>query len=473
VRIGEHLAVEQKLLSGVRMSFGFGSSNSFGASSGGGGFGSSSGGGGGLFGSSSSTTNNSGGGFSFGGNGGASMGGFGQQQQQQQGQPPQQQAQGGSFGQAQQLPFGQVMNSNNDFEIPRDQNSATDSYSCLAWSPVGGSNLLVLGSWDAKVRCYEIMDNGSQLQAQFKAAVECGAPVLDVCFKNDGSGCFIATADNMAKMWTFGQPTAQDVGKHDAPIRALRWIPEKNLLATAGWDKKLRYWDLHSPQPALDLQLPGRCDCMDIRFPYCVVATGGTEEERQVVIYNLQNNPQMPERVLNEQSPPAGMTNNRAALTKPLKRQYRTVAIFPNCTGFAIASIEGRCSIQYFQQNRFGDIFAFKCHRDKNTKQIFTVNSLSFHQQFGTFATAGNDGMWNFWDKDSKQRLKAGSVIKMQNGDPAPIVASGFNSNGNLYAYAVSYDWSRGAQGCPNTNISTIMIHRTIESEIKPKSQAR
>ena len=27
--------------------------------------------------------------------------------------------------------------------------------------------------------------------------------------------------------------------------------------------------------------------------------------------------------------------------------------------------------------------------------------------QFGTFVTCGSDGAYNFWDKDSKQRLKA------------------------------------------------------------------
>jgi WD40 repeat protein len=43
--------------------------------------------------------------------------------------------------------------------------------------------------------------------------------------------------------------------------------------------------------------------------------------------------------------------------------------------------------------------------RDGN--DVFAVNSMSFHPQFGTFVTAGSDGAYNFWDKDSKQRLKA------------------------------------------------------------------
>lgn len=34
------------------------------------------------------------------------------------------------------------------------------------------------------------------------------------------------------------------------------------------------------------------------------------------------------------------------------------------------------------------------------------MNSIKFHPQHGTFVTAGGDGTYNFWDKDSKQRLK-------------------------------------------------------------------
>lgn len=56
--------------------------------------------------------------------------------------------------------------------------------------------------------------------------------------------------------------------------------------------------------------------------------------------------------------------------------------------------------------------FAYKCHRvdakdapDK-TSQIYAVNAISFHNRYGTFATAGADGSYAFWDKDKRQRLK-------------------------------------------------------------------
>lgn len=34
------------------------------------------------------------------------------------------------------------------------------------------------------------------------------------------------------------------------------------------------------------------------------------------------------------------------------------------------------------------------------------VNDISFHPQFGTFATVGSDGKFSFWDKDARTKLK-------------------------------------------------------------------
>lgn len=87
--------------------------------------------------------------------------------------------------------------------------------------------------------------------------------------------------------------------------------------------------------------------------------------------------------------------------------------------------------------------------------------------------TAGSDGTYNFWDKDSKQRLKA--MQKCQYGaDPAPIPCGTFNSDGSIYAYAASYDWSRGFSAySPQQMPPCIMLHATQESEVGSARVAR
>ena len=70
--------------------------------------------------------------------------------------------------------------------------------------------------------------------------------------------------------------------------------------------------------------------------------------------------------------------------------------------------------------------FAFKCHRDN--QDIYAVNCITFHPTYGTFATTGSDGTFNFWDKDSRQRLKQFGKASAPTG--------AFNRDGTIFAYA-------------------------------------
>ena len=135
-------------------------------------------------------------------------------------------------------------------------------------------------------------------------------------------------------------------------------------------------------------------------------------------------------------------------------------------------SIEGRVAVHHVE-DAVGQAknFTFKCHREG--ADIYSVNAIAFHPVHGTFVTTGSDGTFNFWDKDSKQRLKA--LAKCQYGpDPAPIAAGAFNSDGSIFAYAVSYDWSHGfSQHNPATVRHHILLHPTQEAEVKNRARAK
>eukprot|EP00811_Abedinium_folium_P009580 NODE_18854_length_872_cov_5.417450.p2 GENE.NODE_18854_length_872_cov_5.417450~~NODE_18854_length_872_cov_5.417450.p2 ORF type:complete len:92 (+),score=19.11 NODE_18854_length_872_cov_5.417450:322-597(+) len=81
----------------------------------------------------------------------------------------------------------------------------------------------------------------------------------------------------------------------------------------------------------------------------------------------------------------------------------------------------------------------------------------------GTFATGGGDGTFVFWDKENRQRLKQFSPCHY------PITAGKFNTTGELFAYAVSYDWSKGHEGNHPSLPKGIYLHRVTELEVKPK----
>lgn len=46
----------------------------------------------------------------------------------------------------------------------------------------------------------------------------------------------------------------------------------------------------------------------------------------------------------------------------------------------------------------------------------------------------------------------------MYGNDPAPIPCSAFNSDGTIYAYALSYDWSRGFQVLCRLSVFVMLV---------------
>lgn len=319
----------------------------------------------------------------------------------------------------------------------------TDSVSSLNFSPKG--NFLVATSWDNQVRCWEITKNGSTLGSVAKASISHDQPVLCSTWKDDGATIFSGGCDKQVKMWPLmsgGQPMT--VAMHEAPIKEIAWIPELNLLATGSWDKTLKYWDTRQSNPVHSQQLPGQCHALSVKYPLMVVGAG----DRKLVIFNLQN-PQ----------------TEFKRIDSPLKYQTRCVAAFPNQQGFLVGSIEGRVGVHHLDDAQQSKNFTFKCHREGNV--IYSVNSLSFHPVHHTFATAGSDGAFNFWDKDSKQRLKA--MLRCNQ----PIPCGTFNNDGSIYAYSACYDWSNGAEKHnPATAKNYIFLHSPQDADVKSKPRA-
>ncbi|KAJ6468388.1 WD40-repeat-containing domain protein [Mycena sanguinolenta] len=322
-----------------------------------------------------------------------------------------------------------------------------DSISSLAFS--NQADFLAVGSWDNSVRVYEVGPGG---KSQGKAMFQHQAPVLSVCWSQDGSKIFSGGADNTARMFDVASGQATPVAQHDAPIKAVRWVDAQGgILATGSWDKTIKYWDLRTPSPIATVQLPERCYSMDVQYPFLVVGTA----ERHIQVYNLTN-----------------PTTVYKSMASPLKLQTRVVSCFKASTkpGFAVGSVEGRAAFQYIEDRDSGSNFSFRCHRttpNPTDVVIFAVNDISFHPVQGTFSTCGGDGTIGFWDKDARIRLKTFDAA------PGPISASAFNRDGSIFAYSVSYDWHKGHSGMAPGHPNKIMLHACKEDEVKKRPAKR
>ncbi|WVQ86232.1 hypothetical protein IAT38_008400 [Cryptococcus sp. DSM 104549] len=347
-------------------------------------------------------------------------------------------------------------------------NPPTDSISSLAFSPT--ADILAVGSWDNNVRLYDVNGQG---QNQGKAMYSHQAPVLDLTWSTDGQYLFSAGCDNAAQMYNVATGQAQQVAQHDAPIKCVEFadVPGSGqVLITAGWDKKLKYWDLRSPNAIASVDLSDRAYSMDVAQQLLVVATG----DRQLHVYNLTN-----------------PTTVFKSIESPLKWQTRVVSCFPSGDAFAVGSIEGRVAIQYPGGDDKRN-YSFKCHRYdipinsmprtpavSSSQNVFAVNTLTFHKSQGTFCSGGSDGSLSFWDGISRTKLKTFTCKDLGNGDTeqrppvfgTPIVATSFNRSEEILAYALSYDWSKGHGGVPpaNANATKVMLHPVKPDEVNKK----
>lgn len=264
----------------------------------------------------------------------------------------------------------------------------------------------------------------------------------------------MAGCDKQAKVWDLGSNQVVQVAQHDAPIKTCHWIkaPNYSCLMTGSWDKTLKFWDTRSPNPMMSISLPERCYCADVDYPMAVVGTA----ERHIIVYQLEGKPQQ-----------------FKVLESPLKYQHRCVAIFKDKkkspTGYALGSVEGRVAIQYVNPANPKDNFTFKCHRSNGApngfQDIYAVNDIAFHPLHGTLSTVGSDGTFSFWDKDARTKLKSSELLEQA------VTKCAFNSNGQIFAYAVSYDWSKGHEYY-NTGKKNNIFLRSCYEELKPRANS-
>ncbi|KAK6159213.1 hypothetical protein DH2020_006527 [Rehmannia glutinosa] len=291
-------------------------------------------------------------------------------------------------------------------------NPPTDGISNLRFS--NHSDHLLVSSWDKSVRLYDASANA--LRGEFMH----GGAVLDCCFHDDSSG-FSASADHTVRRLVFNYNREDILGRHDAPVRCIEYSYATGQVITGSWDKTLKCWDPRGAS-AQERSLvgtyaqPERVYSMSLVGNRLVVATAG----RHVNVYDLRN-----------------MSQPEQRRESSLKYQTRCVRCYPNGTGYALSSVEGRVAMEFFDLSEAG--------QSKN---------------YGTFATGGCDGYVNVWDGNNKKRLYQYAKY------PTSVAALSFSRDGRLLAVASSYTYEEGDK--PHEP-DAIFVRSVNEVEVKPK----
>jgi WD40 repeat protein len=347
---------------------------------------------------------------------------------------------------------------------------------------------LLAASWDSTVRLWSVAN--ANAAAEPAATLELDAPVLDACCLGDDNPALVAAglvggAVELLDLQAGGRPVTR-LGSTDghgdngassssnkplaAGARCVEWLPERGLVAVAGWDASLRLFDPRAGQVVARVPLPGKA------LAACVPpGGGGSGSDRVAVATTGRHLWTYDARSLCDGAPPL----ERAQTT--LKGQVRALACWSGGGGdgrgvAAAAGVEGKVAVFGLAVEAGAaaaaattavEPFAFKCHRGKGDAALPNpVHCVAFHPRTGALLTGGGDGSVACWDVGSKKRLAAVPLVARE-GDAEVVslaVADGGAGGGGLVAAGLG-----SAVGRPVS--SSLVLARLSEAEVAPRGR--
>lgn len=143
----------------------------------------------------------------------------------------------------------------------------------------------------------------------------------------------------------------------------------------------LRYWNLTAQTPVATVQLPERCYCTFFQVsaarrrrssrpplsqPWTSPTLSWSSEPPNATsssstsVRLLLVEPLPFAELTSAFAPSANPTTPHKSIPSPLKMQTRSIACFPDGTGYSVGSIEGRVAVQHIDEAKTSSNFSFK-----------------------------------------------------------------------------------------------------------------
>nr|XP_016927543.1 mRNA export factor [Drosophila suzukii] len=302
------------------------------------------------------------------------------------------------------------------YELP---DPPTDSVSALEFAPGTSSwNAIFAGSWDKSVRIWEVQSD--KVEPKVMKSLD-GVP-LDAAWNDSGSKIYLADTNGSVIEWDLESNQLRKVGAHDQGARTCHWVG--SYLMTTSWDKTIRFWDPRTSFELAKKDLPERSFAADVLHPVAVVACA----DQSVLAFSLDGGPVEQARL---KSP--GLGNH----------QVRSLAIFKakqtGQTSWFLAKTNGMVYEQSLTK-RSGCV-PTRCHRSEALNGFLdthVVNEVKINRVTNNMVTVGSDGVFCFWGSGMTGRLMQSQVHDQ------PITRCSISGDGQIFAYALGYDWSKG-----------------------------
>lgn len=355
----------------------------------------------------------------------------------------------------------------------------SDGITQLSYLP-SNSSLLASTSWDGSLRIH----NTSSKTLVTNQALASG-PILSLATPSNSSSSSVWTGglDGSVKQFHIESSTVELIGLHSSTTSTDDASPSEiacsclaplfhsdTTVASAGWDSCAYLWDARVSNAAKESGPGGMSRAAVATIPLkdkaYAMDVDPSSETRLVLSLAGRHTVFMDVRKLDTptQSMEANIVLERES---SLKYQSRVIKFFPDGSGIATGSIEGRVGIEFLTElgvtspnHPTAKKYAFKCHRVGDT--VYPVNAIAFHPILGTFATGGCDGTVVTWDGGNKKKLVTLASCATS------VAALAFNGDGTEIAIASSYTYEDGERDHPRDEI---LVRKVLESEVRPKSK--
>ncbi|KAH8358031.1 hypothetical protein KR084_000126 [Drosophila pseudotakahashii] len=317
-----------------------------------------------------------------------------------------------------------------DYELP---DPPTDSISALEFVPRSSSwNALCAASWDKSVSVWEVQAD----KVVPKAKKFLDGVALDAAWNDSGSKIYVADTSGAVIEWDLESNQLAKVGAHERGARTCHWLG--SYLMTTSWDKTIRFWDPRTPIELARKDLPDRSFAADVLHPMAVVACA----DQSVVAYNLNTGP---------------LEQTQMRCPGQGSSQVRSLAIYQGkeleSRSWFLAKSNGIVYEQYLNKTSR----AFRCHRREAPDghwDTYAVQEVKVNRVTNQMATVGSDGVFCFWDSQMSNKLMQSQVHDQ------PITKCSISGDGQLFAYALGYDWSMGHEHCDPSKKPQIFLRK-------------
>ncbi|KAL0358124.1 UNVERIFIED_CONTAM: Mitotic checkpoint protein BUB3.3 [Sesamum calycinum] len=309
-----------------------------------------------------------------------------------------------------------------------------DAISRIRFAP--DSNNLLISSWDSSLRLYDV----DKCELRLETPTE-GAALLDCCFESE-SMALSANSDGSILRYDMHLGTSETIGNHDDLATCVEYCEETGQVITAGWDKKVKFWDARSGSSFGCLSnVDVEVESLSISGLNLMVALRSS-----VHMYDLRY----------------GLVQAKEFF---MDINIKCVRSNLDLEGFVVGSTDGRVALEYLgKPNSTNEGYAFRCHpKDKNGRHhLIAVNDIAFHPFLcGVLVTGDNEGHATIWDVLNRKRL-----LELPRY-PNSVASMAYNHEGQLLAVASSYTYQEADE---REEQPQIFMHHIDDRQIKSAS---